>query len=34
VTLPDSHTPMSMTLEPEFYPDETDIVAAVKKTLA
>ena len=34
VTLPDSHTPMSMALEPEFYPDETDIVAAVKKTLA
>jgi acetoin:2,6-dichlorophenolindophenol oxidoreductase subunit beta len=34
VTLPDSHTPMSMALEPEYYPDETDIVAAVKATLA
>jgi pyruvate dehydrogenase E1 component beta subunit len=33
VTLPDSHTPMSMALEPEYYPDETDIVAAVKATL-
>ncbi len=33
VTLPDSHTPMSMALEPEFYPDETDVVAAVKRTL-
>jgi pyruvate/2-oxoglutarate/acetoin dehydrogenase E1 component len=34
VTLPDSHTPMSMALEPEFYPDENDVVAAVKQTLA
>jgi pyruvate dehydrogenase E1 component beta subunit len=34
VTLPDSHTPMSMALEPEFYPDETDVVAAVRQTLA
>jgi acetoin:2,6-dichlorophenolindophenol oxidoreductase subunit beta len=34
VTLPDSHTPMSMALEPEFYPDESDVVAAVKQTLA
>jgi pyruvate/2-oxoglutarate/acetoin dehydrogenase E1 component len=33
VTLPDSHTPMSMALEPEFYPDDADIVAAVKQTL-
>jgi pyruvate/2-oxoglutarate/acetoin dehydrogenase E1 component len=34
VTLPDSHTPMSMALEPEFYPDEGDVVAAVRRTLA
>ncbi len=34
VTLPDSHTPMSMTLEAEYYPDENDIVAAVRQTLA
>jgi len=33
VTLPDSHTPMSRALEPEFYPDENDIVAAVRETL-
>lgn len=33
VTLPDSHTPMSMALEPEYYPEETDIVDAVRKTL-
>jgi pyruvate dehydrogenase E1 component beta subunit len=34
VTLPDSHTPMSMALEPDFYPDEGDVVAAVRQTLA
>lgn len=34
VTLPDSHTPMSMALEPEFYVDESDVVEAVRKTLA
>ena len=34
VTLPDSHTPMSMALEPEYYPDESDIVEAVGRTLA
>jgi len=34
VTLPDSHTPMSMALEPEYYPDDADVVAAVKQTLA
>jgi pyruvate dehydrogenase E1 component beta subunit len=33
VTLPDSHTPMSMKLEPEYYPDDTDIVAAIRQTL-
>jgi len=33
VTLPDSHTPMSMALEPEFYADDTDVVDAVKRTL-
>lgn len=33
VTLPDSHTPMSSALEPEYYPDENDIVAAVRATL-
>ena len=33
VTLPDSHTPMSSALEPEYYPDENDIVAAVRTTL-
>ncbi len=34
VTLPDSHTPMSSALEAEYYPDEHDIVAAVRRTLA
>jgi pyruvate dehydrogenase E1 component beta subunit len=34
VTLPDSHTPMSRALEPEFYPDENDVAAAVRRTLA
>jgi acetoin:2,6-dichlorophenolindophenol oxidoreductase subunit beta len=34
VTLPDSHTPMSMALEPEFYSDESDVVSAVRQTLA
>jgi pyruvate dehydrogenase E1 component beta subunit len=34
VTLPDSHTPMSRMLEPEYYPDENDIAAAVRQTLA
>jgi pyruvate/2-oxoglutarate/acetoin dehydrogenase E1 component len=33
VTLPDSHTPMSSALEVEYYPDETDLVAAVRQTL-
>ena len=33
VTLPDSHTPMSRALEPEYYPDENDIVAAVRKAM-
>jgi len=33
VTLPDSHTPMSSALEPEYYPDENDIVAAVRETM-
>jgi pyruvate dehydrogenase E1 component beta subunit len=33
VTLPDSHTPMSRALEPEFYADEEDIIAAVRATL-
>lgn len=33
VTLPDSHTPMSSALEPEFYPDEGDILTAVRATL-
>lgn len=33
VTLPDSHTPMSRALEPEYYPDENDIVAAVRSVL-
>jgi hypothetical protein len=33
VTLPDSHTPMSMALEPKFYPDVPEIVAAVRQTL-
>ena len=31
VTLPDSHTPMSMVLEEEYYPREADICAAVAK---
>lgn len=34
VTLPDSHTPMSMALEPEYYRDDSDLVAAVKQTLS
>ena len=34
VTLPDSHTPMSLALEPRYYPDETELAAAVKKTLS
>lgn len=33
VTLPDSHTPMSMALEPEYYPDDADLIGAVKQTL-
>jgi pyruvate dehydrogenase E1 component beta subunit len=33
VTLPDSHTPMSMALEPKYYRDSNDLVAAVKRTL-
>lgn len=33
VTLPDSHTPMSRALEPEYYPDENDIVDAVRETM-
>lgn len=33
VTLPNSHTPMSMALEPLYYPDENSIIIAVKKTL-
>jgi len=34
LTLPDSHTPMSMALEPEYYPNDADLVAAVKQTLS
>jgi pyruvate/2-oxoglutarate/acetoin dehydrogenase E1 component len=33
VTLPDSHTPMSQTLEKEFYPTEEHIASAVRNTL-
>lgn len=33
VCLPDSHTPMSMALEAEYYPDQSDIAAAVRKTI-
>jgi pyruvate/2-oxoglutarate/acetoin dehydrogenase E1 component len=33
VTLPDSHTPMSMALESEYYPDEADVATAVRATL-
>jgi pyruvate/2-oxoglutarate/acetoin dehydrogenase E1 component len=33
VCLPDSHTPMSMALENRYYPDQSDIAAAVRKTL-
>ncbi len=33
VTLPDSHTPMSRALEPEYYPDENDIAEAVRATM-
>lgn len=34
VTLPDSHTPMSSTLEKEFYPDELRLVAGVRSLMA
>jgi acetoin:2,6-dichlorophenolindophenol oxidoreductase subunit beta len=34
VALPDSHTPMSMTLEKLYYPTEENIVEAVRTTLA
>ena len=33
VTLPDSHTPMSRALEPKYYPNEDDIVDAVRKSM-
>jgi pyruvate dehydrogenase E1 component beta subunit len=33
VTLPDSHTPMSSTLECEYYPDETALVDAVRSLM-
>jgi pyruvate dehydrogenase E1 component beta subunit len=33
VSLPDSHTPMSGALEAEYYPDQTDIIEAVRQTL-
>lgn len=33
VTLPNSHTPMSMNLEPKYYPDETNIAEALRATL-
>lgn len=31
VTLPDSHTPMSMALEPEYYPSDESLVEAVRQ---
>lgn len=34
ICLPDSHTPMSATLEKEFYPDEDDIITQVKGLFA
>lgn len=34
VTLPDSHTPMSMTLEKAYYPGQEDIIQAIQKSLA
>jgi pyruvate/2-oxoglutarate/acetoin dehydrogenase E1 component len=34
ITLPDSHTPMSMALEPRYYPDAERIAAAIRQTLA
>ncbi len=33
VCLPDSHTPMSSALEPEYYPSEIHIAAAIRKTI-
>ena len=33
VTLPDSHTPMSMTLERDYYPDEADVSSAIRSVL-
>ena len=34
ICLPDSHTPMSMTLEKEYYPDEDTIMAEVRRACA
>jgi pyruvate dehydrogenase E1 component beta subunit len=33
VTYPDSHTPMSMALEKEYYPDEQEIISAIRRAL-
>jgi pyruvate dehydrogenase E1 component beta subunit len=33
VTLPNSHTPMSMKLEPKYYPDEINIAEALRTTM-
>ncbi len=34
VTLPDSHTPMSMALEPRYYPADDDLVVALKQAVS
>lgn len=33
VTHPDSHTPMSMTLEKAYYPDEAEICSAIRSAM-
>ena len=33
VCLPDSHTPMSMTLEETYYPSDADLISAIRTTL-
>ena len=33
ITLPDSHTPMSMALEAQYYPSDSDIAAAIRNNV-
>ena len=34
IAYPDSHTPMSMVLEAKYYPGESDLVGAVKRSVS